>query len=141
MPQSKVINEKKKHTNIHKLFYSVPLSSNAHFSFERLNQSFVIKVKSNLYSLVLYITVWGGILSQVVLGALQLFCFLVVCTNFQKLTKPLKTHLVVYGMLATISLLLMAIDFKTFLIVFWPFSGILAFYFLFITYQLKKLPL
>ncbi len=94
-----------------------------------------------IITLLLYITLWGGILAQVLLGGFQLICFMVICVYFSKLTNTLKNHVTVYG-LVTFLLIVITVKFPDiFFRVFWPFSGVLAFYFLYITYQLKKLQL
>ncbi len=104
-----------------------------------MRKMFKINLIGIIITLVLYITIWGGILSQILLGGLQLICFLTICLYFQMLTQTLKTHLVTYGILTSLTILLTCLYPDTFFLVFfWPFSGVLSLYFLYITYQLKS---
>lgn len=98
-------------------------------------------VKINLWAIgitmVLYITLFLGIFSQIIVGAIQIACFIAICTQIKKLSTSLKLQLSLYGIITTGTLTWAYID-NDFMMTLWWFSGLLAFYFLFITFQFEK---
>lgn len=57
----------------------------------RINQGAII------ITLLLYFTIWGGILSQILVGLIQLVCFISILLAQVRFTNTKKIHLWVYG--------------------------------------------
>ncbi|GGG28548.1 hypothetical protein GCM10011344_31640 [Dokdonia pacifica] len=91
---------------------------------------------------ILYLSIIGmiiGGLFQAVLGVIQLISFGIYIFNWEKIATPLKPYFIIYGIL--ISLLVPYYCFVSsdvFLNTLIGYSGILAFYFLFLSYKQHK---
>ena len=94
-----------------------------------------------ILTLGLYITVYLGMLMQILLGGVQLILFFVLLFNYDKFTKIMQQHLLIYGMLSILFLIFFFTAFELLgqnwlLIIFIPMG--IATYFTYITYQLKQ---
>lgn len=86
----------------------------------------------------LYLTFWGGILFQILLGALQLISCGVYLANWSKIKPSLKLLLYIYIIIALILVAYLFSGFQHSVLIVWKISGPVAFYFLYITYQQNK---
>ncbi|WP_430411965.1 hypothetical protein [Kordia sp.] len=89
----------------------------------------------------LYITVYLGMLMQVLLGGVQVIFFFILLFNYDKFTKIMQRHLLTYGTLSAVFLICFFSSTEFFgqnwiFLIFIPMS--LATYFTYIVYQLKQ---
>ncbi len=94
-----------------------------------------------IFTIVLYITVYLGMLMQVLLGGIQILLFFILLFNFDKFTKVIQRHLLAYGMLSAIFLMCFFSSTEFFgqnwiFLIFIPMG--IATYFTYIVYQLKQ---
>lgn len=99
---------------------------------------FKINMWSVIITIFMYIIPWYGILAQIVLGAIQLISFFILSYQYKNFEPRIKKNWIIY-FVATASLIILN-SIKPDLITYslWPISWVLAFYFLYILYQLKK---
>ncbi len=89
-------------------------------------------------TIVLYLTFWGGILFQILLGLIQLTSFFIYITNWSKIKVSLKKPLIIYGIITSLLLAFLFSGINESIFIVWGASGIVAFYFLFLSYQQDK---
>lgn len=102
-------------------------------------------IKTNQWAMVitalLYLTFWGGILSQIVLGLFHIIVFLRLLKKWKNISKKNKIRLKIYG-IVTATLLFNTFSFpEPFIGILWIGSFALIIYFAFILKQLKTLEL
>lgn len=89
---------------------------------------------------VLFLTIYFGVLFMIPVGFIQILCFLYLLGKWSYLNFKIKSYLTVYAILAATALMGLAIDqFSS----EWTFavlwlSGVLAYFFLYITYLCYK---
>lgn len=84
-----------------------------------------------------YINPIIGMISFLILGVFQIICFLFILFNWNKISEAIKNFLLVYFTLSALILTVLFSTYSFFYIVFIT-SGLLAFFFLFITYKIKQ---
>ena len=99
--------------------------------------------KINLWGIIitalLYLTLFGGVLSQIIMGFIQLTCFIIILISKPLLTKTQRIHLWVYGVITGIIIVGAILFTDPMLLVLWLGSIPLLFYFLYILHLLKNL--
>lgn len=104
----------------------------------------LLNVWSYTITLLLYLTFYFGLIAQFVLGIIQLIIFIYLLFNIKKFSKKLKNKLFMYlaMVLAYAAAAYFMASFKTFndlYILVWTLAPMLiATYFVYITYQIKK---
>lgn len=91
-----------------------------------------------IITLALYLTLWGGVLFQLILGLIQLISCGIYIENWSKIKPSLKPLLVLYCIITIPLIALLFIFPETFMMIIWIGSMFLAFYFLYITDQQNK---
>lgn len=91
-----------------------------------------------LTTIALYLTLWGGILFQILLGIIQLISFCIYVANWSKIKTSLKPFLYAYIIVALLLVAYLFSGFNDAVFIVWGISGGVAFYFLYITYQQNK---
>lgn len=86
-------------------------------------------------TLVLYLTFWGGILFQILLGLIQLVSYIIYISNWSKVKPSLKKPLTIYGIITSLLLVFLFSGINESIFIVWGISGIMAFYFLYLSYQ------
>lgn len=89
-----------------------------------------------IVNLILYITLFGGLLFQMVTGTIQIISFIVYLFVWKKLDKTLHKHFIAYGitMITIVSIFFTSISFNHPMTLFAIIaSALLAVYFLFIS--------
>ena len=72
-----------------------------------------INIFAFIITLILYITVYYGLLAQIVLGVVQIILYFVILTQFQKFDNRIKSLLTAYGISTLIYLLLFFLNIRT----------------------------
>jgi len=82
-----------------------------------------------------------GLICMPILGAYQLLASIILFFNHKKINVVLMTHLIIHFSFAIITLIMMVIftpsNNDVFFFILLPIAGILAYYHLWITYQIK----
>lgn len=89
-------------------------------------------------TIVLYVTIVGGIIFQILLGGIQLISCCIYIANWSKIKPTLKPFLYVYIVIALVLVAYLFSGFNDSIFIVWEISGGVAFYFLYITYQQHK---
>ncbi|MFT5889926.1 MAG: hypothetical protein ACI9Y7_000014 [Dokdonia sp.] len=89
-------------------------------------------------TLFLYITFWGGILFQILLGVIQIISCTIYFTNWSKIKVSLKKPFIIYGIITSLLLEFLFSGINESIFIVWGTSGIVAFYFLYLSYQQNK---
>ncbi len=89
----------------------------------------------------LYLTFWGGILCQIILGLFHIIIFLRILFKWNEIATSNKKHLKIYGVVTTVILTLTFISPDPFVGVLWIGSFALIVYYTFILNNLKTLEL
>ncbi|MEW7280640.1 hypothetical protein ABW636_18785 [Aquimarina sp. 2201CG1-2-11] len=99
---------------------------------------------SFIITLLLYTTIYGGLLAQIALGGIQIICGIVLLFQWKKLTNQSRMHISLYWTLVLlygISWFLFQPSFNDFFFFVYyiiiPMS--IAGYFIYVTYQIKKM--
>ncbi|WP_046756913.1 hypothetical protein [Kordia jejudonensis] len=90
-----------------------------------------------------YSMLYPGLFMQVILGGIQVLFFLVLLFNYDKFSKKIKDHLLIYGIIASCYLLVLFSNPETSndvitMICMTVIPMIIASYFTYIVYELKK---
>lgn len=101
-----------------------------------MSKLFRINAIAIVITLVLYLTFWLGIMAQVLLGGLQIICAIVIALNYKRLSPQVKVLFLTYSVLTISVVTAFGIN-NEFFYVLWLGSGVLAFFFLYITYLIK----
>jgi hypothetical protein len=89
-------------------------------------------------TLLLYLTFWGGILFQILLGLIQLISYFIYIANWSKIKGSLKKPFIIYGIITSLLLAFLFSGINESIFIVWGTSGIVAFYFLYLSYQQNK---
>lgn len=95
-------------------------------------------------TLLLYLTFYGGIMAQIVLGIVQVIMSVLILFNYSKLSISLKKLFITYLILAISAISIYIINLTigesdlSFFILFTVATMLIAFFHLYITYKIKK---
>ena len=109
---------------------------------------FIYYTNGSIYLLTIlgYFTIYLGMLMQMVLGLSQVLFFLILLLNFNKFSKQIKKHLMTYGILTGLLLLLFffgdpfvrTLDRTVSIVLVFFLPMVIGTYFTYIVYQLNQ---